>query len=618
MTGTPTELGSPPLLQVTGLSITARLSDGERPITTDVDLVVRAGEAVAIVGESGSGKSLTARALLGLLPRGVAATGDVRYLGEPILGLPSRRLRKLRGEEMTFLPQDPFTVLNPVKRCGEQILEGIGNGRRKRSRDSTRREAGRRLAEVGIEDTWVLDAFPHELSGGMQQRVGIAAALARDPKVLIADEPSTALDVTTQRQCLDLLAQLREDRQMALILITHDLRVAFSTCSRVYVLYAGSVLEEGPTDALAAEPLHPYTHGLLRAEPPVDHRADSMEAIPGTLPQPQEVAGMCRFAPRCAWRVDACTTDEPKLVEFSDLRATRCLRVDDIREDLRARKTGHVIRRSDLDEADAGEDEALLDIAGLRVVYASRRGRHPVVAVDGLDLRMRQGESVGIVGESGSGKTTVSRCAVGLTAFTSGSLRLADMAFEAGRTPHRRNRRQIARVAQMVFQDPYSSLNPAMTVGQAIAEAAMYVPVSERISPTELLDQMGLPASYAARKPVALSGGERQRVAIARALSARPRLLVCDEPVSALDVSVQAQLLTLLRELRDRFDLSVLFISHDLAVVRQMVDRVYVMRRGVVVEHGQIDRVFNEPSHQYTRTLIDSIPRSLSPSSVHS
>jgi len=610
LTNTPT---TAPLLEVRGLSVVARVDDKERSITTDVDLVVHAGEAVAIVGESGSGKSLTARALLGLLPRGVTATGEVRYRGEPILHLRGRQLRRLRGEEMTFLPQDPFNILNPVKRCGEQVLEGISYGRRRGSRDATRSEVARRLAEVGIDEPRVMDSFPHELSGGMQQRVGIAAALARDPQVLVADEPSTALDVTTQRQCLDLLGNLRESRQMALVLITHDLRVAFSTCSRVYVLYAGSVLEAGPSDALAVEPLHPYTRGLLRAEPPVDRRAETMEAIPGTLPQPEEVVGMCRFAPRCAWRTDACTSHEPKLVEVSDVRATRCVRVDEIRDDLRARVTSSGADRIVPAEIEPVAAEALLEIDSLRVVYPSRRGRQPVVAVNGVSLQLRQGESVGVVGESGSGKTTVSRCAVGLTPFTAGTLRLADITFEPERSPGRSTRRRIARVAQMVFQDPYSSLNPAMTIGTAIAEAAIYVPDDERMSPAELLEQVGLSASYARRKPVALSGGERQRVAIARALSARPKLLVCDEPVSALDVSVQAQLLTLLRELCERFDLSLLFISHDLAVIRQVVDRVYVMHRGLIVEHGDVGRVFDEPTHPYTRALIDSIPRASQP-----
>ena len=320
--------GGAPLLTVRGLRISSRLQGVDRVITTGSDFSLAPGETLGIVGESGSGKSLTARALIGLLPAGVHAEGEVEYRGRDILKLPERQLRQIRGSELAMIFQDPFTMLNPLMRCGAQIVELLRDERgRPLKRARARQEAARRLAEVGIADAAVADAYPFELSGGMRQRVGIAAAIARDPQVLIADEPSTALDVTTQREILARLREVQQTRGMGLILITHDLRVAFALCDRVLVLYAGSVLEVATAGAMEAEPLHPYTLGLLLSDPPVDRRLSHMAAIPGSVPSADDVATSCAFAPRCEWRAEICTAAAPPLAEVAPARWSACVRV---------------------------------------------------------------------------------------------------------------------------------------------------------------------------------------------------------------------------------------------------------------------------------------------------
>ena len=565
-----------------------------------LDLAVAPGETVGIVGESGSGKSLTARALIGLLPSGVRARGRVTVGGRNLLALPERALRRVRGREIALLLQDPFTMLNPLMRIGDQIVET--------ARDGAQADATARLAEVGIHDPGVAERYPFQLSGGMQQRVAIAAALASDPGLLIADEPSTALDVTTQKEILALLRRIQEARGMGLVLITHDLRVAFAICRRIYVLYAGSVLEVAPGHELEAEPLHPYSLGLLLSEPSVERRFEELPAIEGSVPAPDAVAGRCPFAERCPWAAPQCSAGSPPLREVASGRLSACVRVEEIRDELGAARRAAEERAHVGHTAEARPATTLVRVDGLRKQFAAGRGSGTTLALAGVSIDVGPGESVGLVGESGSGKTTLARCLVGLETPTAGEIVVDGVdASDYGRLDGA-TRRRLRRTVQMIFQDPYSSLNPVRTVGATLREAIAAGPAGSATTP-ELLARVGLPAEYALRKPVALSGGERQRVAVARALALQPRLLVCDEPVSSLDVSVQAQILNLFKALRDELGLAYLFITHDLAVVRQVVDRVYVLYRGEVVESGPVDRVLDAPSHPYTARLVASVPR---------
>ena len=597
-----------PLLTVRNLAIRSHISGRERTIVSGIDLDAAAGETIGIVGESGSGKSLTARAIVGLLPQGVEASGTIDYAGKSLLGLRERELARLRGGEIGLVFQDPYTMLNPLRRCGRHIDEMLtgANGRRL-PRKARRAEAVRRLAEVGIDDPRVAERYPFELSGGMRQRVGIAAALARDPTVLIADEPSTALDVTTQRELLVLLKSLQASRGMTLILITHDLRVAFAMCERIYVLYAGSVLETGPAHAIDEQPVHPYTLGLLLSEPPLDHRLERLPSVEGSVAEPDEVADRCPFSPRCRWAKPACIEGATPLRPVGPDRQSACIRLGEISAEMEAQRRADPVNAGE--QAPANQD-LLVRATDVRKTFVT--GKRRVDALAGVSIEVGANESVGLVGESGSGKTTLARCLVGLETPTSGSITLDGLdASNYGRLSAS-ERSRLRNALQIVFQDPYSSLNPVRTIGSALREAVtLYDPRLRGADSAvkELLARVGLPEAYAGRKPVALSGGERQRVAIARALAVKPKLLVCDEPVSALDVSVQAQILNLFADLRQEYGISYLFVTHDLAVVRQVVDRVYVLHRGRVVETGPVGSVLDHPADDYTRRLVDSIPR---------
>ncbi|MFD3366513.1 oligopeptide/dipeptide ABC transporter ATP-binding protein [Streptomyces albidoflavus] len=608
-----------PLLAVEGLRLAATASGTPVPLLDGVSLTVGRGESVAIVGESGSGKSLTMRAAMGLLPDGVEVTGGtVRLDGTDLGTLPPRERAALRGHRMSLLLQDPFTMLHPQLTCGRQIADGLrpgfaapGGGRARRA--AVRAEVVRRLAEVGL-DAAVADRHPHELSGGMRQRVATAAALAGDPDLLIADEPTTALDAANRRAVLDLLGELRARRGMGLVLVTHDLRAAFSAGDRVHVLYAGQILEQGPATRLHTVPGHPYTAALLAAEPSLTERYAELPALPGSVPPPGSRGSGCPFADRCPHTADLCRTtpllatpvpgapqDPPHL--------TACLRAAELGPGLTpVRRT--VVERGGEEEGDPepAPEQAALHLRGLHRVFRSPAGDH--TALHEVDLTVRRGQIVALAGESGSGKTTLARIAAGLESADRGTCVVGGVPLTAGRRPTTAERRRLASRVQIVFQDPYSSLNPLRDVGATLREALTAtrgrLPRAEADAEVaRLLDQVRLPASYARRRPAALSGGERQRVAVARALAARPELLICDEAVAALDVSVQAQLLSLLGQLRDSEGFAVLFITHDLAVVRQLADRAVVMHRGRVVEQGPAARVLDRPEHPWTRRMLD-------------
>ena len=596
------------LLLVQGLTVQYTGRGPARTILSGIDFSVQRGETVGIVGESGSGKSILAKALLRLLPPGVEVRGgDIAYDNKDLLQLSGREMRSVRGNKLTLMFQDPYTMLNPLLRCGKHITEGLRAGRRRMPGSAAWPEAVRRLAEVGIDDPDVAHRYPFQLSGGMRQRVALAAALASDPDLVIADEPSTALDVTTQAEILALLRSIQKARQMSIVLISHDLRVAFSICDRVYVLYAGSMLEVAPALEMDADPLHPYTLALLQSEPPVDRRLRHLRVIEGNVPTPDDVAGMCAFSPRCRWSAPQCIATKPPLVNTGVSRWSACVRVDSIHDELQ-RERSLIEQRGPAPEVGVTA-EKVLSIDDLTKVFEGRRGRK-VMAVSGVSIAVGYGEAVGLVGESGSGKTTIARCLVGLEKPTSGTIRAGGYTVFSPTTSSLDPR--MRRIVQMVFQDPYSSLDPRQNVANALEESLRVYGTPQtqlKARVAELLENVGLPREYAGRLPSTLSGGERQRVAIARALTASPRLLVCDEPLSALDVSVQAQVLTLFRRLRSELGLAYLFITHDLAVVRQIVDRVYVLHRGEVVEEGPVDQVLDAPRHEYTKRLIASIPR---------
>lgn len=525
-------------------------------------LRLAAGSTLAIVGESGSGKSMTARAISGLLAPGLSATGRMRLDGIDVdlATATETTWRAVRGRHIVLLLQDPFTSLSRSHRCGDQIAAALPVPQR-RDRRERRTQVLRRLDEVGLPER-VATAYPFELSGGQRQRVALAAALAAEPRLLIADEPTTALDVTTQRGILDLLDDLRRRRRMTTILITHDLRLARERADDVAVMQAGRIVESGRGEQVLGAPTHPYTVALAAAVPPlrVAAPADATAARATTVRVPIEPG--------------AAAGDDPS--------------------------------------GDAAPPEQPARQALVRVEALAKRFRQSdVVALAGVDLQIELGQCLAVVGESGSGKTTLARCIVGLERADGGSVQFALGPTTA--SARRRSRRDPTAV-QIVFQDPYSALNPSMTVGAALAEALRAGGGSGSDGDiAALLALVRLPASYADRRPRALSGGERQRVAIARALAPKPRLLICDEAVSALDVSVQAQILALLDDLRAQLGLSLLFITHDLAVARQIADVVAVMHRGQIVEAGPADEVLGHPRHDYTKTLLASVPGSDAP-----
>jgi peptide/nickel transport system ATP-binding protein len=575
-------------LEVRGL----RVIGPSGPIVTGVDLAVEAGRTVAIVGESGSGKSMTAKALTGLLPTSVSATGTVVVDGLVLdLGGGASALAGIRGRRVSLLLQNPFTSLSPVHRCGPQIaatLHGVAD---------VDAEVRRRLAEVDLPER-VARMYPFELSGGMRQRVALAASLASDPDVLIGDEPTTALDVTTQREVLDLIGRLQRERGMAFVLITHDLGIARERADEVLVMYAGRLVEQGPTADLLDAPRHPYTAGLRDSDPPLTERLERLPSIPGSVPRAFEHLAGCVFAPRCSRADDRCRIDEPALVGDPERvgRAWACWHpLDDDASGVVHSVGGTGLPSGGVSDAEGGGSIGTSTGGELVVVTGARRRFRDDApwALDDVSIVVGRGEAVGVVGESGSGKTTLARCLLGLERLDHG---VVDWRRELPR----------ARRAQIVFQDPGSALNPAMTVGAALAEA-LGAGGRDRGEVGELLGLVGLPTEYARRRPRALSGGEQQRVAIARAIAPRPELLVCDEPVSSLDVSVQAQILNLLNDLRRELGLSLLLITHDLAVARQVVDRAYVMHRGNVVESGSMDDLVAAPQHEYTQRLFASV-----------
>ncbi|NHC08395.1 ABC transporter ATP-binding protein [Azonexus fungiphilus] len=570
-----------------------------------ISFTIERGETFALLGESGCGKSATAQALMRLLlPAGRIVGGSVSLDGEDLLALPEAAMRGWRGRRMAMIFQEPATSLNPVLTVGRQIGEVLERHRGLRGAAARERMLDL-LRQVGIADPERrLDEYPFQLSGGMKQRVMIAIALAGEPELLIADEPTTALDVTVQAQILDLLARLQVDRGMGMLLITHDLGVVARMAHRIGVMYAGELVEVASREDFFTTPRHPYTQALFAALPEVSRRGTALATIPGQVPALAAMPAGCRFAERCPQVMPVCRERSPEWREVAPGHALRC----------HWQGAASVLEKApDLTvDRQIEEKTGLLTVGGLKVHFPIRQGilqrtvGH-VFAVDGVSLAIAPGRTLALVGESGCGKTTVGKALLQLIRPSAGSVRLGGRELVgAGARELRAARRQ----AQMVFQDPFASLNPRLRVGEIIAEGITALGVGGDATATvaALLRQVGLPADAGERFPHEFSGGQRQRIAIARALAVQPQLLVCDEPTSALDVSVQAQILNLLKTLQAELGVAYLFITHNFAVVEYLAHDIAVMYLGRIVEQGRAEEVLGRPRHPYTQALLSAVP----------
>ena len=593
------------LLEVEDLSVSFLVDGAWLAAVRSVDLHVDRGETVAIVGESGSGKSATVTSLLGLLPRNGRSNASRIVLNGVSLDPRSPEMNDVRGRDIGFVFQDPQSSLNPVLTIGRQMTEQMYRHYR-RSRDEATDRAIDLLAKVGLPNpAGTMKRFPFEFSGGMRQRIALAIALSCSPSLLIADEPTTALDVTVQAQILDLLKNLQRELDIGIVFITHDLSVAALVADRIVVMYAGEVVETAFASELSSAPRHPYTKGLWRSMPRVD-QPGIPRGIDGTPPDLESVPAGCSFAPRCDFVIKRPCSLEQELVETSVGHWARCCRWSDLLIPAMP---------SEVDPPFLGRPQSERPVVALdhvSVTYrAQRLGRRtiPVLAVDDVSLDVERGRSVGIVGESGSGKSTLAKAMVRVVTPSTGRVLISGQ--DVTNLPEKRIR-PLRRRVQMVFQDPFSSLNPRRTVHDTLLEPLLIhgiatgVEAEERVSGA--LDAVGLRASHADRYPHEFSGGQRQRIAIARALMPQPDLIICDEPVSSLDVSIQAQILRLLDELRIERDIGYVFIAHDLAVVASITEHVVVMYAGTVVEQGETLSVLQGPQHPYTKGLVMSAP----------
>ena len=608
-----------PLLQIKDLHTDIEIRSGVVRALSGVDLHVNPGETLGIVGESGSGKTMTALSLMGLLPQGgKVSSGSIILDGQDLTQLPLKEKRKLRGTKVGMIFQDPLTSLNPTMKIGLQVCEPLRVHEGLSKKEALER-AVEILKRVGMpRPEVVINNYPHQLSGGMRQRVMIAMALVCKPRILIADEPTTALDVTTQMQILDLIDELRDEYKMGVILITHDLGVVAGHTDRVAVMYAGRIVETAPTKTLFTEPKHRYTSSLMAALPERALAAGTkLFSIPGAPPSLTNLPVGCRFAARCLWATDECRAGYPDL-SGDETHTFSCFHPVQEGDESPAVLQGKL----DSNKTDGAAEnvpqishETLLDVKEASREYESagsgffKREKGVVSAVDRVSITVKKGETYGLVGESGCGKSTVGRLIAGLEPPSGGAIELdgRDLATLKGRDAVR-----IHRDVQMMFQDSYAAMDPRMRIDQILAEPMSIQKtgnarqIAERIM--EILEQVGLTEEILDRYPHEFSGGQLQRIGFARSLTLAPDLIVADEPVSALDVSVQAQVLNLMKDLQQELGLSYLFISHDLAVVQYMADRIGVMYLGRIVEEGPASEVVKSPKHPYTKALIDSIP----------
>ncbi|WEK52038.1 MAG: ABC transporter ATP-binding protein [Candidatus Kaistia colombiensis] len=598
-----------PVLSVRGLKVDFGGEGRSVPVVRGVDFDVYPNEVLCIVGESGSGKSVTSLAVTGLLSETARVHGSIRLCGIDVTTADPETLRQMRGRDVGFIFQDPTTTLNPVLTVGRQITEGeVAHGRLKKSGAHAR--AAELLREVDIADPeGRAGQYPHQFSGGMRQRAVIAMAMAGQPKLIIADEPTTALDVTVQAQVLAVLARRQAEMGSAVILITHDLGVVAEVANRVAVMYGGRIVETAPVAEIFANPRHPYTRALLRSIPRIDTSDSRLDPIPGQPPIPGALPKGCAFQPRCAVGRDQplCKAEDPALVAVGDQRQSACHFAG-------ALPAEAIAAEPRILAASAAKHEPLLVVDGLRVHFpvktgVLRRTTGWVKAVDGVSLSVNPGETVSLVGESGCGKTTTGRAIMGLVRATGGSIHFGGQSIrDLDHGTMRKARRQM----QYVFQDPYASLNPVLSVEDIVAEPlrihGLYDEMGGARRIAELFDMVGLSRTMLGRYPSEFSGGQKQRIGIARALALQPKLLILDEPVAALDVSIQAQVINLLQDLQRELGLAYLFIAHNLSVVRHVSDRVAVMYLGRIVEESSRDGLYELPVHPYTQSLLSAAP----------
>jgi peptide/nickel transport system ATP-binding protein len=602
-----------PILKVVDLHTWFFTDAGVVRAVDGVSFSLHAGETLGIVGESGSGKSVTAKSIIRLLDEPARIVeGTVSFRGRDMVHLSEEELREIRGAEIAMVFQDPMTSLNPVLRISRQLIETMTAHQRFKPR-AARERAVALLRRMGMATPErAVNSYPHQFSGGMRQRVMLAMGFVNEPTLLIADEPTTALDVTIQAQILDLLRELNADFGTAVILISHDLGVIANVCSRVLVMYAGEVVEEGTPEDLLTDPRHPYTWALLHAAPRLDEANDGdrrLTTIEGQPPDPHDWPAGCRFRVRCPFAVAQCI-EHPALLPVGENRAARCWVTQG---GGRLQPPTHA--RVATETGPAAKMNALLEVRDLAKHFVLPRDsflepRRILRAVDGVDFDVFPGETLGLVGESGCGKSTLARVVMRLTEPTAGRI-----VFAGQDITHlsQSEIRPLRRRMQMIFQDPYGSLNPRMTVGEILGGPLRLhglVPEggSARARVQELLDLVGLSPTAAARFPHEFSGGQRQRISIARALAVEPGFIIGDEPISALDVNIQAQIINLMIGLQERLGLTYLFIAHDLAVVRHISDRIVVLYLGRVVETAPASELFAHPLHPYTNTLISAVP----------
>jgi peptide/nickel transport system ATP-binding protein len=605
------------MLTIDDLTVRYRIPGGEIEALSSISLSVAAETTLALVGESGSGKSTVALAAMGLLPQeAVIPTGRILLDGQDVLAMSPEEKRRIRGGKIGLVFQDPFSVLNPSLRIGEQVGEGLVYHRGYSGAQAFAR-AVELLDEVGIVNPQaVAKAYPHELSGGMRQRVLIAGALASEPELLLLDEPTTALDVTIEAQILTLLEQLRARRGLAMIFISHNLGVVRRIADEVAVLYAGQIVEQGRTDDVLERPAHPYAKGLLAAIPRIGEKKERLASIPGRLPDLRDPPAGCRFVSRCPFATE--DSNAQQVLRSVGPRSVRCANAERLATtpwpilDSAAAPAGGCKSVGAEPIVSTEHLTKTFRLGGGWSLRAWRPARREIVIrpVDDITIEVMPGEVLGLVGESGSGKTTLGRSILRLVEPDAGTIRIA------GETVTGKPQRALVgmrRTAQIVFQNPDSSLNPRKTVGELLARPIQRFGLAPRAELPErvrrLLDLVRLPAHYAERYAHQMSGGEKQRVGIARALATDPSFIVCDEPVSALDVSVQAAIVNLLADLRDRLGVAYLFISHDIAVVAHLADRVAVMNRGKLVEIGPTAEVMSSPKDPYTMKLLAAVPR---------
>jgi peptide/nickel transport system ATP-binding protein len=601
-------------LNVQNLVVDLQTEVGMARAVDALNITLQKGQTFALVGESGCGKSMTALSLLRLLPdNAVIQNGKVNLSDLDVFQLSENQMRTIRGRRISIIFQEPSTSLNPVMTVGDQILEVIHQHTELRAEDA-RSRAIDWLKKVGLpEPERRMGSYPFEMSGGQLQRVMIAIALAAEPDLLIADEPTTALDVTIQAQILDLLKSLQQERGMAMLLITHDLAVVSGMADQVALMYAGQIVEVASAADFFVRPSHPYAKLLLQALPGEDLRGRQLAAIHGTVPPLTQAFKGCRFAPRCPYQTDACTEKAVVMTALSESHNVRCVRVNDVT--LQSLSLPPLLER--LPES-AHDHSVLLSVKDLSVTYSMGGGvlggKKTFQAVKNVSFEIQKGQTLALVGESGCGKTTIGKALLQLltpqTKVIGQAMLQGQDLFQLQGQALQASRKQM----QIIFQNPFASLNPRMRVQEILEEGMKSLhpewSVQQRQADLKvLMDQVGLRTDALDRYPHEFSGGQRQRIAIARALAVKPSLIVCDEPTSALDVSVQAQILNLLRELQDHLGVSYLFVTHNIGVVAYLADKVAVMHAGELVEMGDASQILNNPQDPYTKSLLSAVPK---------